>query len=162
MGQLRIVELYLDRAAEAWRAIKALAVASPALYSLTPSVETGIGPMRRPPDAGYRGVDYDFISALIQRTEDHEEQVVYSIDTKRARAEVRAQSAQVPLISSLVLRASNSANDDPQIGRTLFSLLVPVDLEAFMGEQRRHRPRTGSRDGRHSLGAARQPHSRER
>lgn len=133
VGHLQIIELFLDRASEAWRSLQALAAASPALYTVTPAIETGIGPLLRPPDAGYRGADYDFVSALIHRSEDQEEQIVYNIDTKRARSEVRAQSTQVPLIRNLVSTASNSANDDPQIGRTLFSLLVPVDLEAFMG-----------------------------
>jgi len=36
------------------------------------------------------------------------------------------------LVRALVKRASNSANQDAQIGRTLFNLLVPVDLEPFM------------------------------
>ena len=96
-------------------------------------IEEGIGARRRPPDAGYRGAEYDFISALIQKGEDQEERIVYTIDTKRARSEVRAQATQVALIRSLVSTASKSTNTDTQIGRTLFSLLVPVDLEPFMG-----------------------------
>ena len=133
VGQLQITELYLDRAAEAWRSLQALAASSPALYTLGPVVEKGIGSRPRPPDAGYRGAEYDFISALIQKGEDQEERIVYTVDSKRARSEVRAQSAQVPLIRSLISSASKSAETGPQIGRTLFRLLVPVDLEPFMG-----------------------------
>jgi tetratricopeptide (TPR) repeat protein len=133
VGALHIIELYLDRASEAWRSLQALAAASPAHYTVSPVIEDGIGALRRPPDAGYRGADYDFISALVQRTEDQDEQIVYTIDSKRARSEVRAQGTQVALIRSLVTTASNSTNADPHIGRTLFRLLVPVDLEPFMG-----------------------------
>ena len=133
VGDLQIIELYLDRATEAWRSLQELATASPALYKVGPVIEEGIGALRRPPDGGYRGAEYDFISALVHKSEDHEERIVYTIDTKRARSEVRAQATQLPLIRNLVSTASNSANTDAQIGRTLFSLLVPVDLEPFMG-----------------------------
>jgi tetratricopeptide (TPR) repeat protein len=133
VSDLRVIELYLDRATEAWRSLEALAKGSPALYAVAPIIEKGIGALRRPPDGGYRGAEYDFISALVQKSEGNEERIVYTIDSKRARSEVRAQAAQLPLIKDLVSTASNSANTDQQIGRTLFNLLVPVDLEAFMG-----------------------------
>ena len=133
VSDLHIIELYLDRATEAWRSLQELATSSPALYSVDPVIEEGIGALRRPPDGGYRGAEYDFISALMHKGEDQEQQIVYTIDTKRARSEVRAQATQLPLIRNLVSTASNSANADEQIGRTLFSLLVPVDLEPFMG-----------------------------
>ena len=133
VGDLQIIELYLDRATEAWRSLQELEKASPALYKVGPVIEEGIGALRRPPDGGYRGAEYDFISALVHKSEDNEDRIVYTIDTKRARSEVRAQAAQLPLIRNLVSTASNSANTDSQIGRTLFSLLVPVDLEPFMG-----------------------------
>ncbi len=130
---LHIIELYLDRATEAWRSLQELATSSPTIYSVGPVIEDGIGALRRPPDGGYRGAEYDFISALVHKGEDKEQEIVYTIDTKRARSEVRAQATQLPLIRNLVSTASNSANTDEQIGRTLFSLLVPVDLEPFMG-----------------------------
>jgi tetratricopeptide (TPR) repeat protein len=133
VGDLHIIELYLDRATEAWRSLQELANASPAFYAVRPVIEEGIGALRRPPDGGYRGAEYDFISALVHKGDDNEDRIVYTIDTKRARSEVRAQAAQLPLIRNLVSTASNSANVDAQIGRTLFSLLVPVDLEPFMG-----------------------------
>jgi tetratricopeptide (TPR) repeat protein len=133
VADLHIIELYLDRATEAWRSLQELAKGSPALYTVSPVIEQGIGALRRPPDGGYRGAEYDFISALVHKSEGHEERIVYTIDTRRARSEVRAQATQLPLIRNLISTASNSANADPQIGRTLFSLLVPIDLEPFMG-----------------------------
>ena len=133
VSDLHVIELYLDRATEAWRSLDALASGSPGLYTVNAVIEKGIGALRRPPDGGYRGAEYDFISALVQKSEDSDEHIVYTIDSKRARSEVRAQAAQLPLIKNLVATASNSANTDERIGRTLFNLLVPVDLESFMG-----------------------------
>ena len=67
------------------------------------------------------------------KTEGELEEIVYTVNSKRARSDVRPQPMQVRLIRSLVSTASNNANTDTQIGRTLFNLLVPVDLEPFMG-----------------------------
>ena len=133
VGRLYIIELYLDRATDAWRALQTLATASPALYSVDAAIKPGIGALKRTPDAGYRGADYDFISATMQTGKDKDERIVYTVDTKRARSEVRAQSTQVSLLRNLVATASNSRSADPLIGHTLFSLLVPVDLEPYMG-----------------------------
>jgi len=133
VDHLRMIELYLDRASEAWNAVQALAASAPALYVVGPIIEHGIGARRRPAEAGYRGADYDFISACVLKTEQEVEEIVYTVNTKRARSDVRPQPTQVPLIRNLVSTASNNANPDNQIGRTLFSLLVPVDLEPFMG-----------------------------
>jgi tetratricopeptide (TPR) repeat protein len=133
VDQLKFIELYLDRASEAWNAVQALTASAPALYAIGPTIEQGIGSLRRPAEAGYRGVDYDFISALVSKTEGELEEIVYTVNSKRARSDVRPQPTQVPLIRNLVLTASNNANTDTQIGRTLFNLLVPVDLEPFLG-----------------------------
>ena len=105
----------------------------PALYTVEPTIAQGIGALRRPADAGYRGADYDFISALVLKTEGDLEEIVYTVNSKRARSEVRPQPMQVRLIRNLVMTASNNTNTDTQIGRTLFNLLVPVDLEPFLG-----------------------------
>jgi len=130
--ELRIIELYLDRAADAWRALQTLAGGAPRLYEVAPRIKEGMGAIRRPPEGSYRGADYDFVSALVQQSADQGEMIVYTVDTKRARSEVRAEAAQLALIRSLVLSASNTYCADDQIGRTLFSLLVPVDLEPFL------------------------------
>jgi len=133
VGHLKIIELYLDRAGEAWRALRAFETSTPDVCRLSPLIEPGIGALRRPPESGYRGADYDFISATFQAgTARSGGTIVYSVDTKRARTDVRALSPQLPLIRNLVARASNAAQSDEQIGQTLFNLLVPVDLEAFL------------------------------
>lgn len=133
VSQLKIIELFLDRASEAWSALQALAATDSAQFTVEPTIAEGIGALRRPADGGYRGADYDFISALVLRTEGDLEEIVYTVNSKRARSEVRPQPMQVRLIRNLVTTASNSTNTDAKIGRTLFNLLIPVDLEPFMG-----------------------------
>ena len=133
VSHLRLVELYLDRASEAWRGLQLLVEASPEHFALTPTVLPGAGALRRPLDSGYRGAAYDFISATTDHDEFGEPKIVYTLDTKRARTEVRAQSAQSRLVTELVRRASNDANRDREIGRTLFQLLVPVEMESNLG-----------------------------
>ena len=131
--RLYLVELYLDRASEAWRALQVQATAAPDEYQVTPSVQPGTGALRRPLTSGYRPTDYDFISAVTQRSARGEDSIVYTLDTKRARSEVRAQQTQGRLLRELITRAANDYNDDPQIGRTLFQLLVPPEMEPFLG-----------------------------
>jgi pimeloyl-ACP methyl ester carboxylesterase/tetratricopeptide (TPR) repeat protein len=131
--QLTIIELYLDRASEAWNALQTLATSAPALYTISPTIERTTGALRRPPEAGYRGVDYDFLSALIVKKDDGTDELRYVIDSKRARSEIRPQPVQVGLITNLVVTASNNTNTDTQIGHTLFTLLVPADVESFLG-----------------------------
>ena len=133
VSHLRLIELYLDRATDAWRGLKLLVEASPEHFVLAPTVLPGAGALRRPLDSGYRGAAYDFISATTDHDEFGEPKIVYTLDTKRARSEVRAQSTQARLVTELVRRASNDANRDTQIGRTLFQLLVPVEMEANLG-----------------------------
>ena len=92
----------------------------------------GIGPLRRPLDSGYRGADYDFITAETERASTARPTIKYTLDTKRARSEVRAQRTQGQLLRDLVANASNAQHNDRQIGRTLFKLLIPVEMEAFL------------------------------
>ena len=130
--RLRLVELYLDRAIEAQRALATLAQSRPAEFSLAPIIESGIGPLRRPPDSAYRGTDYDFITA-VQRLDEHRQPLIeYTLDTRRARSEVRGQSTQARLVDELVRVGADANNSDAQIGRSLFQLLVPVEIEPFM------------------------------
>jgi pimeloyl-ACP methyl ester carboxylesterase/tetratricopeptide (TPR) repeat protein len=132
VSHLYLVELYLDRATEAWRALQLQEEAYPARYKVSPVVQCGEGALPRPLDSGYRGADYDFISAVSKKDVYGEGTVIYTLDTKRARTEVRAQKTQGRLLRNLIERASNDQNTDPQIGRTLFNLLVPVEMEPFL------------------------------
>jgi CHAT domain-containing protein len=126
VGQLRLIELYLDRASEAWRALKLHAEATPDRYEIADEVAVGTGPLPRPSESGYRGANYDFITA-----ETDGDEITYTLDTKRARSEVRGQQSHGKLLRDLVSTASTALNQDPQIGRTLFKLLVPIEMEAF-------------------------------
>src|SRR3954467_980372 len=100
-------------------------MATPGRYDIGDFVEIGTGPLQRPPDSGYRGADYDFITVETKADKDGTAVISYTLDTKRARSEVRGQRAQSALIEDLVTTASNDQNRDQQIGRTLFNLLVP-------------------------------------
>jgi len=129
VSHLMLVELFLERASDAWHGLQVQATATPGQLDVTPTVQSGVGPLRRQVDTAYRGADYDFIRA----SSPVKGAIEFTLDTHRARSEVRAQKTQGKLITEMVLRASNDGNDDPQIGRTLFQLLVPVELEPFLG-----------------------------
>jgi hypothetical protein len=45
---------------------------------------------------------------------------------------VRGQRAQSDLVTELVVTASNDQNRDERIGRTLFNLLIPIELEPYL------------------------------
>jgi CHAT domain-containing protein len=130
VSHLTLVELYLERASDAWRGLQVLAIASPDRYEITPTIHSGTGPLRRQMDSGYRGADYDFITATRGTEPDS---IAFTLDTRRARTEVRAQKTQGKLLRELVRQASTDSNDDPQLGRTLFQLLVPIEVEPFFG-----------------------------
>ena len=130
--ELRFIELYLNRATEAWEALKMLADAAPTRYHVTEPIVAGRGSLRRPLVSGYRGADYDFITAQTRQDENGTSRILYALDTKRARTEVRAQATQARLLRDLVATASTDTNTNPQIGKTLYNLLVPIELEAFL------------------------------
>ena len=130
--KLKLVELYTDRASEAWRALRLQADATPGRFTVAEPITHGTGPLLRPVESGYRGADYDFIQATTRTAPDGQPTIEYALDTRRARTEVRAQVTQARLIHNLVAEASSGQSLDPQIGRTLYKLLIPVELEAFL------------------------------
>jgi len=133
VGRLILVEFYLDRASDAWRALQVQATAAPNQLKVVGFVKSGAGALRRSLDSSYRGAAYDFISASTGVPSGGAPTITYTLDTKRARTEVRAQKTQASLVKELVAKASNDANRDAQIGHTLFDLLVPVEMEPFLG-----------------------------
>jgi hypothetical protein len=134
LSRLILVEFYLDRASDAWRALQVQSIATPNQLELVGLITSGDGALRRSLDSSYRGAAYDLISALTGPRDSHGQPTIqYVLDTRRARTEVRAQQAQGTLLNELVAKASNDANRDAQIGRTLFKLLVPVEMEPFLG-----------------------------
>ena len=135
LSRLIVVELFLDRAGDAWRALHVQQTATPDRLKVVGHVESGAGAMTRMVDSGYRGASYDLISALQAPLagDAANPAIAYTLDTQRARTEVRAQRAQGNLLRDMVAKASNDGNRDPSIGRTLFNLLVPVEMEPFLG-----------------------------
>jgi tetratricopeptide (TPR) repeat protein len=134
VGRLILVEFYLDRASEAWRSLDVQATAAPSQLKVVGFVQSGAGALRRSLDSSYRGASYDFISATLGKPDDGgSPTITYTLDTKRARTEVRAQQTQTSFVKELVAKASNEVNRDPEIGRTLFDCLVPVEIEPFLG-----------------------------
>ncbi len=130
VARITLIELYLDRASDAWRGLQVLATASPDRFELAPTIASGTGPLRRQVTSGYRGTDYDFITATAGALPDS---IAFTLDTRRAATEMRSQTTQRKLLRDLVARASTDAVDDPGIGRTLFQLLVPLEVEPFLG-----------------------------
>ena len=128
VGELTLVELYLERASDAWQGLQVLAASAPGRFDITPTIHSGVGSLRRQMDSGYRGADYDFITALSPS----DDTVAFALDTKRARTEVKAQSTQGKLLRALVARASTASSQDTRLGRTLFQLLVPPEVEPFL------------------------------
>ncbi len=132
--RLLLVELYLERAADAWRALQVQATASPGRFVVAPVVASGTGPLRRQIDSTYRGADYDLIIALSPK--DQPDRIDFRLDTRRARSELRAVVSQGALVRQMLQRAAQAAAtgaEDRQLSRTLFQLLVPRDMEAYLG-----------------------------
>ncbi len=130
---LCLMELYLERASDAWNGLQVLAASAPDRFAVESTIKSGVGPLRRQVDNGYRGTDFDLISVSSPSADS----ISFTLDTKRARSEVRAQSTQGRLVRSLVKRASTESNHDPQLGHTLFQLLVPVEVEPFLAASSR-------------------------
>ncbi|HEX8605832.1 MAG TPA: CHAT domain-containing protein, partial [Pseudoduganella sp.] len=130
---LTIVELYLDRATDAWRVLRLQAESTPERMTVDGYLRQGDGALRRPLESSYRGAAYDFISAIhMAGSSERMPLIAYALDTRRARTEVRAQRAQGALVRDLVEGASNTERADGQIGRTLFNLLIPVEIEPYL------------------------------
>jgi CHAT domain-containing protein len=131
ISHLSLIELYRDRAGEACRAL-VMAGGGGTGFRVSEVVRPGQGALPRPLDSGYRGADYDFLTAVSTRNVDNEPLIGYTIDTRRARTEIRSQTAQGRLLRSLIATASNDRNSDAQLRRTLFQLLVPLELEPYL------------------------------
>ncbi|MFT3759773.1 CHAT domain-containing protein [Thauera sp.] len=143
---LWLVELYLERAAEAWRGLQVHATARPGELDISPTIASGTASLRRQVDSAYRGAAYDFISitSVNSRPDGRSAapppsaespdnaDIQFRLDTKRARTEVRALRSQPRLLQEMLRQASNDHQCGPQIGRTLFQLLVPLEIEPFL------------------------------
>jgi formylglycine-generating enzyme required for sulfatase activity/CHAT domain-containing protein len=78
---------------------------------------------------------FDVVSALTGDGADgtsNNSTIHYTMGTRRARTEMRAQTSQRRLVEQLVAQASNGNNTDRTIGQTLFKLLVPIEMQAAL------------------------------
>jgi hypothetical protein len=132
VANLQLIELYLDRATEAHHALSTLAATAPQRFNLVPQIESGPGGLPRPARSGYRGAGYDFITVERRGSSKGDSVVESTLDTQRARSEVRGQATQLRLVDELVRVGADDKNRNTQIGRTLFQLLVPLELEPFL------------------------------
>ncbi len=128
---LQFVELFHDRASEAWRALRQECLQRPQAMTLGFGVETGSGALRRAMLSSYRGVAYDVISTSMPSVEG--QAIEFVVTTSRARSEIRAHTAQTGLLRKLVAKASNDATVAADLRRTLFKLLVPAELGSVLG-----------------------------
>ena len=134
IGHLYLIELYLDRATEAWRALQVQATATPGRYSVADVVQRGHRrALRGRSTPSYRGADYDFITAVTRSRRARRRN-----DRLHARHQARAhRGARAGDAGTAGARAGGARFERPEhrppIGRTLFQLLVPVEMEPFLG-----------------------------
>jgi hypothetical protein len=134
VARLRFVELYEDRAVEALRELVAAAERLPAGLQVERELESGHRPLPRPETPGYRGAEYDYVSALEGPAEDGQATVAFAVDTRRARTEVRSSSTQLELLLRLIKGAEADRRADARPGKSLFRVLVPAELDSFFGD----------------------------
>ncbi|WP_227243311.1 CHAT domain-containing protein [Paraburkholderia caribensis] len=132
VARLDLVDIYLDRATEAWLAVKALPPIPGARLDIDDFIAPGVGGLRRPLDSNYRSAGYDMISVTSRRDEYGRTCIVYAMDTRRARGELRPKSIQQCLLRKLVATSSVEQANNLQIGRTLFQLVVPFELRPHL------------------------------
>jgi tetratricopeptide (TPR) repeat protein len=131
VAELQLIELFLDRATEALQALGTLADTEAQDLVLESDIKRGLGGLPRPADAGYRGADYDFVS-IQQKGSERAPEVEFTLDTRRARSEVRGVSTQSKLVDALVRASATNVRNDPPTRRSLFKLLVPLEIESFL------------------------------
>ena len=132
VSHLRFVELYLDRATDAWRALRLQAAATPGRFDDHRTVRPGTGALPRPPDSGYRGAEFDFITVETKRREGR-----HLVDFLHARHAASPQRSSRPARTEPAAQRAGRdrverSESRQQIGRTLFNLLIPVELEAYL------------------------------
>jgi hypothetical protein len=133
VSQLHVIELYEDRACEALRELLDVAERRPAAFEVEPWLKTGTKPLTRPLTSSYRGADYDMVSVLDGPSRDGKGSIVFAIDTRRARTEVRSSTTQLPLLQALIDQAQDDRHGEGKLGKSLFRMLVPRELDSFFG-----------------------------
>ncbi|RYZ09192.1 MAG: CHAT domain-containing protein [Myxococcales bacterium] len=133
VAKLEFIEIYEDRATEALRELHEIAAQRPACFKVEPWLKLGRGGLIRPLTSSYRGADYDMVSVMEGADQDGVTSTVFTLDSRRARAEVRSTTTQLPLLQALIDQAEADPRSDAQLGKTLFRILVPSALDSFFG-----------------------------
>ena len=132
LGHLQLVELFHDRACEAWRALR---LQPDAAVERVGSVGALPGSLRRSL-SGYRGVTHDSLTALLNSPSGappgDELTIAYTLDSQMSRGPLRATQTASALLRSLVATASNQPRPDAALAGTLYRLLVPSEFDAYL------------------------------
>lgn len=131
VAKLHFIELYEDRASEALRELLDMAAQKPAAFQVERWLNPGTNPLVRPLSSAYRGADYDMVSVREGPQVDGMSSIAFAIDTRRARTEVRSTTTQLPLVQALIDQAEADRRGDGALGKTLFQMLVPRELDSF-------------------------------
>ncbi len=138
VARLRIIELYGSRAQEAWHALNAAIGAGQLPVNLLPQVSASSGGRSHPPGGTYRSAGYDLVricqqpQAVAGQTLAQAE-LEYSLYTRRARSEVRGKATQLALVAQLIAVAERQPVYDADLACSLYQLLVPHELKAYLG-----------------------------
>ncbi len=133
--EIEFIELFEDMAIAAARALadvlQATEIGRTAIWA-PPTVTEGPGRRQR------RFYDTDRSwDQRIEITEDDETgQLRFNVATNRARTEETLATGQLKLADLFVKRASEGADSDPEVSRTLFELLLPQGFKASAPDQR--------------------------
>ncbi|MET0792228.1 MAG: CHAT domain-containing protein, partial [Polyangiaceae bacterium] len=133
VAKLNFIEVYEDRATEALHELLSAAERMPAAFDVDAMLKLGTSPLPRPETPGYRGADYDMVSALDGPKQDGKSTIAFTIGTRGARTEVRSSTTQLDLVQALIKDAEADRRADTTLGTTLFRMLVPADLDSFFG-----------------------------
>ena len=134
--------------------------ATPGRYEIDDAVKAGTGPLQRPPDSGYRGADYDFITVETKRGEGRRAadflHARHAARPQRSARTANAERAAARARGDRVERSEPRSADRPHV-------VQPADsrrARGVPGRQRRDADRARPGDGEDSVGAAR--HDSER
>jgi hypothetical protein len=108
---------------------------TPSQYVVTNTVVPGKGAMRPTARIGYAAPTTTYFRDLGPATEMATKVIAYTLDTRRARTEIRAQATQGSMLRRLVARLRTTRRRTTRSAHA-FRLLVPVEMEMFLAVPR--------------------------
>ena len=117
---------------DAWRSLRLQAAATPGGYDRRRRHEAGHGALQRPPDSGYRGADYDFITAVETKDEDGSRDRLHrsTRDVPAAKCADSARRAAAPRTWCDGVERSEHATSRSAARCSICSF--PVELEPYL------------------------------